>query len=137
MLVTKIYKKLLNTLFPEEITDMVVDYTPEMKWRNGKYIQQIPKSLSIYQILLKIPITKHKSVLTNYSGPYSDYDERIDVSIVEFQPVKISQNTSQKTKIIYNISRHTISCEEVYYTILKVWKKKGNRVGFVEYKHIH
>jgi hypothetical protein len=130
MLVSKIYKKLLNTLFPKEIADMVVEYSGEMKWRNGKYMQQIPKSLPIYQILLKIPITKHKSVLTNYSGPYSDYDERIDVNIVEFTPTLYDNK-----KMIYTLSRHTMSNASVYYTILKIWKKKEDRIVFVEYNH--
>ena len=40
---------------PQEIIRHILSYSDSVKWRNGKYMDQIPHSDRRYTILLKIP----------------------------------------------------------------------------------
>ena len=42
-------------VLPKEIIHHILSYSDAVKWRNGKYMNQIPKNDNLYVLLKKIP----------------------------------------------------------------------------------
>ena len=45
----------MNNTFPKDILHLILDFSGAIKWRHGKYMNQIPKSDERYQLLKTIP----------------------------------------------------------------------------------
>jgi hypothetical protein len=108
---------------PKDIVNHILDYTGQIRYRQGKYMNQIARDDPRYSLLLTVP-SKHACTMT-----LPDFEDdrhgivtyiTVDLTSAYRFVVDVSQITREETDVV---------------TRLNIWKRVGTYGGCVTYCH--
>jgi hypothetical protein len=89
----------MNNSFPKDILHLILDFSGAIKWRHGKYMNQIPKSDERYEIMKTIPLKKEHS--------FSQFILMNDGRVVKYILYHVIVRLDRKTQFNFQIMSST------------------------------